>query len=484
MEVCNFNFINTYSNLNEVFYTHLKPASVSKPELVVLNEGLAETLGLDFSRITDQQKAALFSGNTLPEGAEPLSQAYAGHQFGHLAILGDGRAHLLGEHVTKKAQKFDIQLKGSGRTPYSRSGDGKAALGPMLREYIVSEAMYALGIPTTRSLAVVYSGEPVFRETTLPGAILTRVAASHIRVGTFQYAAIQKDMNLLQNLLDFTINRHEPRLKEAENKALALLKTVSELQADLIVHWMRVGFIHGVMNTDNMTLSGETIDYGPCAFMDTYDPNTVFSSIDHMGRYAYANQPKIAQWNIARLAEALLPLIDPDPDKSVKLAEKTVLNFTNLYETKWLNMMRSKLGLSGSHEEDEKLISDLLDWMHKNQADYTNTFRDLGARDSLNTKFYNHKEFMTWRERWITRQRKNNTSDEAAFSLMKDSNPAVIPRNHNVEKALKLAEKGNFKYLFKLLKILKEPYKEGSHLFKYQRPPEPSERVYQTFCGT
>ena len=284
MEVCNFNFINTYSNLNEVFYTHLKPASVSKPELVVLNEGLAETLGLDFSRITDQQKAALFSGNTLPEGAEPLSQAYAGHQFGHLAILGDGRTHLLGEHVTKKAQKFDIQLKGSGRTPYSRSGDGKAALGPMLREYIVSEAMYALGIPTTRSLAVVYSGEQVFRETTLPGAILTRVAASHIRVGTFQYAAIQKDMNLLQNLLDFTINRHEPRLKEAENKALALLKTVSELQADLIVHWMRVGFIHGVMNTDNMTLSGETIDYGPCAFMDTYDPNTVFSSIDHMGR--------------------------------------------------------------------------------------------------------------------------------------------------------------------------------------------------------
>ena len=484
MKECNFNFENTYSSLGQEFYTYLQPAPVPMPEMVILNEGLAEILELDFSGITSQQKAALFSGNSLPEGAEPLSQAYAGHQFGHLAMLGDGRAHLLGEHVTKEEQKYDIQLKGSGRTPYSRSGDGKAALGPMLREYIISEAMHSLGIPTTRSLAVVSSGEQVFRESPLPGAILTRVAASHIRVGTFQYAAIQKDINLLQRLLDFTIKRHEPRLNNAENKALALLETVSERQADLIVHWMRVGFIHGVMNTDNMTLSGETIDYGPCAFMDTYDPDTVFSSIDQMGRYAYGNQPKIAQWNIARLAEALLPLIDPDPHKSVNLAENIVLNFMNIYETKWLNMMRSKLGLSGSHKDDEKLISDLLHWMDKNQADYTNTFRDLGMAVYSEKSYYENKEFISWKKRWLARQKNNKNLDLEPSILMKASNPAVIPRNHNVEKVLKLSEEGNFKYLFKLLEILKDPYKEAPHLSEYQGLPEPDERVYQTFCGT
>ncbi len=484
MKECNFDFQNTYSTLGQEFYTHLQPATVPMPEMVILNEDLAEILELDFSGITSQQKAALFSGNSLPEGAEPLSQAYAGHQFGHLAMLGDGRAHLLGEHVTKEAQKYDIQLKGSGRTPYSRSGDGKAALGPMLREYIISEAMHSLGIPTTRSLAVVSSGEQVFRESPLAGAILTRVAASHIRVGTFQYAAIQKDINLLQRLLDFTIKRHEPRLNNAENKALALLETVSERQADLIVHWMRVGFIHGVMNTDNMTLSGETIDYGPCAFMDAYDPDTVFSSIDQMGRYAYGNQPKIAQWNISRLAEALLPLIDPDPDKSVKLAENIVLNFMNIYEIKWLNMMRSKLGLSVPHEDDEKLISDLLDWMNKSQADYTNTFRDLSMGVYSKQNYYKNKEFKSWKARWIARQQKNKTSNDVVLRLMKNTNPAVIPRNHNVEKALKFSEKGNFKYIFKLLEILKNPYKETLHLSEYQELPEPSERVYQTFCGT
>lgn len=483
MKKCNFNFQNTYSTLGQEFYTHLHPALVPMPEMVVLNEALAEFLDLDFSGITSQQKAALFSGNSLPEGAEPLSQAYAGHQFGHLAMLGDGRAHLLGEHVTR-AQKYDIQLKGSGRTPYSRSGDGKAALGPMLREYIISEAMHSLGIPTTRSLAVVSSGEQVFRESPLPGAILTRVAASHIRVGTFQYAAIQKDINLLQRLLDFTIKRHEPQLNNTENKALALLETVAERQADLIVHWMRVGFIHGVMNTDNMTLSGETIDYGPCAFMDAYHPDTVFSSIDQMGRYAYGNQPKIAQWNIARLAEALLPLIDTNPDKSVKLAEKIVLNFMNIYETKWLDMMRAKLGLSGWHKDDEKLISDFLNWMDKNQADYTNTFRDLGMAVFSEKNYYKNKEFKSWKVRWIARQQKNKTNNEAVLRLMKNTNPAVIPRNHNVEKVLKRSEEGNFKYLFKLLEILKDPYKEGPHLSEYQGLPEPDERVYQTFCGT
>ena len=484
MQECNFNFINTYSNLNEVFYTHLKPVSVTKPELVLFNEGLASSMGLDFSSLTTHKKAALFSGNYLPRGAEPLSQAYAGHQFGHFTILGDGRAHLLGEHVTKNAQKFDIQLKGSGRTPYSRSGDGRAVLGPMLREYIISEAMYALGVSTTRSLAVVSSGEKVIRETPLPGAILTRVATSHIRVGTFQFIAMKQDRKLLQTLLDYTINRHAPELNEAENKALALLENVIELQADLIVHWMRVGFIHGVMNTDNMTLSGETIDYGPCAFVDEYDPNAVFSSIDQMGRYAFANQPKIAQWNIARLAETLLPLIEPNLEKSIELAEQKLIKFNDLYKSKFLIMMRAKLGLFGSEQNDEKLVNELLDWMHKNHADYTNTFRALTVNDKFTENIYDNKEFKTWEKCWRARQQQNKEPISSALKLMKETNPAVIPRNHNVEKALESAHEENFRPLKNLLKVIKEPYKDGTHLDNYQTLPNSSERVYQTFCGT
>lgn len=488
MKDCGFHFQNTYTTLPEGFYTRLAPIAVPAPDMVILNEYLAASLGLDFSALTNQEKAALFAGNELPKGAEPFAQAYAGHQFGHFTMLGDGRAHIWGEHITPDGQQVDIQFKGSGRTPYSRRGDGRAALGPMLREYIISEAMYALGIPTTRSLAVVTTGEDVLRETMLPGAILTRVAASHIRVGTFEFAAAQGDKDMVEKLLDYTINRHDPELKDAENKALALLERVMERQADLMVHWMRVGFIHGVMNTDNMVLSGETIDYGPCAFMDSYDPNTVFSSIDHMGRYAYANQPVSAQWNIARLAEALLPLIDADMDKAVQKAEEAVNRFSGLYQNKWLAMMRAKLGLFGAQDGDEKLISDLLGWMQHNHADYTNAFYDLGRSlttgDKPTEKPYDTKAFTAWYESWQARLQKNPKPLKSSLCLMKNTNPALIPRNHKVEEALEAATAGNLKPFHDLLAALKDPYKDSDKLGPYRSPPAASERVYQTFCGT
>ena len=485
---CGFHFQNTYTALPGVLYTRLAPIAVPAPELVILNQDLAASLGLDFSALSDQDQSALFAGNILPEDAEPFAQAYAGHQFGHFTILGDGRAHIWGEHITPDGKRVDVQFKGSGRTPYSRRGDGRAALGPMLREYIISEAMHAFGIPTTRSLAVVTTGEEVFRETPLPGAILTRVAASHIRVGTFEFTAAQGDKQKVESLLDYTINRHAPDLKDAENRALALLEYVMKRQADLIVHWMRVGFIHGVMNTDNMALSGETIDYGPCAFMDAYDPNTVFSSIDHMGRYAYANQAIIAQWNIARLAEAILPLIDDDVNKAVDKAEQAVNRFTELYQTKWLAMMRAKLGLFGAQDGDKKLISDLLDWMQQNHADYTNTFRDLGhslaTGDKPAEKPYDTKTFSTWYESWRARLRQNPKPLKSSLCLMKNTNPAVIPRNHKVDEALEAATAGNLKPFHYLLAALREPYKDSDTLKPYQSPPAASERVCQTFCGT
>jgi uncharacterized protein YdiU (UPF0061 family) len=344
--------------------------------------------------------------------------------------------------------------------------------------------MQALGVPTTRSLAVVTTGEDVLRETMLPGAILTRVASSHIRVGTFEFAAAQGDKTMVETLLDYTINRHDPDLDGADNKACACLERVMERQADLIVHWMRVGFIHGVMNTDNMTISGETIDYGPCAFMDAYDPNTVFSSIDQMGRYAYANQPVIAQWNIARLAEALLPLIDADMDKAVDKAEKAVNRFPALYKTKWLAMMRAKLGLFGTQDGDEKLISDLLGWMQHNHADWTNTFRDLSMREKPAGQPYDTKPFTAWYERWQARLGQNTKPLKSSLCLMKNTNPAIIPRNHKVEEALEAATAGNLQPFHDLLAALKEPYKDSAALTPYQSPPSPSQRVYQTFCGT
>ena len=479
-----FNFDNTYIHLPKAFYTELSPVPVRKPEMVTFNAPLASDMGLDFSGISTDVKAALFSGNIMPEGSEPLAQAYAGHQFGHFTMLGDGRAIVWGEHITPSGQRLDIQFKGSGPTPYSRGADGRAVLGPMLREYIISEAMHALNIPTTRSLAVVTNGEKVYRETGLPGAILTRIASSHIRVGTFEYAALQQDKGIIQTLVDYTIDRHYPWIKEEQNKTLSLLKAVMEKQADLITHWMRVGFIHGVMNTDNMTLSGETIDYGPCAFMDAYDPRTVFSSIDHMGRYAYANQPDIAQWNLARLAETMLPLLDDEIEKAADTTEEAVNGFGALYKDKWLSMMRAKLGLFGARAEDESLITDLLDWMQRAGADYTNTFRHLTEEKPPQGKPYNDKTFKEWYTRWQAQLAKNTKPLKSSLSLMRANNPAVIPRNQKVEQVLGAATNGDLKPLKDLLTALQEPYKNRSDLKPYQSPPKQDERVYQTFCGT
>ncbi|MDA7552359.1 YdiU family protein, partial [Candidatus Pelagibacter sp.] len=370
-------FDNTYYKLSKTFKEDIEPVPVKKPELILINKKLAENLNLNFSNLNNKELSELFSGNSLPKGSNSLAQAYAGHQFGHFTMLGDGRAVLIGEHLSKDNKRYDIQFKGSGKTVFSRNGDGRAALGPMLREYIISEAMYGLEIPTTRSLAVVKTGENVIRETSLPGAILTRVASSHIRVGTFQYIAARQKKDELEVLLDYVIDRHYPGIKNSKNKATKLLTTVMEKQINLVVNWMRVGFIHGVMNTDNMSVSGETIDYGPCAFMDTYDPKTVFSSIDQMGRYAYCNQPVITKWNLSRFAECLIPLIDEDQEEAIQSATKIINSFEKKYEEKWLNMMRDKLGLFGVDEKDKFLILDLLTWMHQKKADYTNTFCHL-----------------------------------------------------------------------------------------------------------
>ena len=484
MEDCGFKLEHTYTDLPEVFYQRHSPVPVSAPKVIILNHELSLSMGLDFSGISDKDQATLFSGNKLPEKADPYAQAYAGHQFGNFTILGDGRAILWGEHITPDEKRLDIQFKGAGRTPYSRGGDGRAALGPMLREYIISEAMHALRIPTTRSLAVVATGEPVRRETFLPGAILTRVASSHIRVGTFQFAIIQDDKILLKSLLDHTIERHYPELIDSENKAIDLLKAMMTRQAYLIVNWMRVGFIHGVMNTDNMTLSGETIDYGPCAFMDAYDPNTVFSSIDRMGRYAYANQPKIAQWNIARLAETLLPLLHEDIDKAVEIAKEAVFTFSDIYQEKWLSMMRSKLGLFGALEGDAQLIYDLLNWMQTNHADYTNTFRDLSQEEKPSGKLYEQSTFQKWHDQWQARLKQNTKPIQSSLCIMKNNNPSIIPRNHKTEEALEAAYHGDLNPLHNLLNALKKPYKDNEDLTEYKTPPTPSERVYQTFCGT
>ena len=478
-----WHFDNTYSKLSETFKEEIKPIPVKNPELVILNEQLAKELNLDFSHISQQDLSKLFSGNILPEGSHSIAQAYAGHQFGHFTMLGDGRAVLIGEHLSNKNQRFDIQFKGSGRTSFSRRGDGRAALGPMLREYIISEAMHALNIPTTRSLAVVKTGENVIRDQFLPGAILTRVAASHIRVGTFQYIAAKQNLEELEILVNFTIDRHYPNLKKSKNKALDLLNVLIDKQSELVVNWMRVGFIHGVMNTDNMAISGETIDYGPCAFMDHYDPQTVFSSIDEYGRYAYDNQPKITKWNLARFAECLIPLIDKDEETAVKLATDAINNFENIYETRWLNMMRDKLGLFGEVKNDKKLILDLLDWMKINKADFTNTFCYLMNIKLGKNKIYLNQEFTNWLELWHKRVNLNNLNNKH-LELMKSVNPIVIPRNHKVEEALKTASEGNIKRFNDFLKILQTPYENKSNILDFQNPAPITNEKYQTFCGT
>ncbi len=482
MSVSGFPLENTYTKLPGVFFSKLSPTPVSQPELVIFNDELADDIGLDLSGMDAEERTKLLSGNLVPEGIEPFAQAYAGHQFGNFTMLGDGRAIILGEHLTPSGQRLDLQFKGSGRTPYSRGGDGRAALGPMLREYVVSEAMHALGIPTTRSLAVVTTGEKVYRENELTGAILTRIAGSHIRVGTFEYASLHEDKTVTQALLDYLVDRHFPEIKDKENQPLALLEAAIEQQADLITHWMRVGFIHGVMNTDNMALSGETIDYGPCAFMDVFAPDTVFSSIDRKGRYAYANQPFIAQWNLARLAESLLPLMHDEREDAIGMAEDSLNGFEQVYKGKWLAMMGSKLGLTKAKKEEESLVTDLLDWMHENGADYTNTFRDLSQKELPNKELYATENFQAWQTRWQARLMEEDL--ESSLALRKSVNPAVIPRNHKVEEALQAGEAGDLEPFSKLLQALENPYEDGDHLTPYQSPPKPEEKVLQTFCGT
>ena len=476
-------FDNTYSKLPESFKENINPVPVKKPELVILNKDLAKELNLDFSNLDNIKISELFSGNSLPQGSKSIAQAYAGHQFGHFTMLGDGRAVLIGEHLSKNKDRYDIQFKGSGKTAFSRNGDGRAALGPMLREYIISEAMHNLGIPTTRSLAVVKTGEEVIRETPLQGAILTRIALSHIRVGTFQYIAAREKKNELKTLFDYVVERHYPNIKKSKNEAIDLLNTVIDKQIDLVVNWMRVGFIHGVMNTDNMSISGETIDYGPCAFMDTYDPKTVFSSIDQMGRYAYCNQPVITKWNLSRFAECLIPLIDDKQDKAINLATEIINSFEKKYEEKWLNMMRDKLGLFGIDEKDKFLILDLLTWMHQKKADYTNTFCHLMNLEIKKDKIYKDNDFQNWKKRWQERLKINNNNPEKYIKLMKSVNPLVIPRNHRVEESLNEANKGNINPFNQLLEILKKPYIEQKNISDYQIPSVSSEK-YQTFCGT
>ena len=476
-------FDNTYSKLPDPFKEEIGPVPVKNPELVILNKNLSKELNLDFSNLDNKKISELFSGNSLPPGSNSIAQAYAGHQFGHFTMLGDGRAVLIGEHLSKKKDRYDIQFKGSGKTAFSRNGDGRAALGPMLREYIISEAMHNLNIPTTRSLAVVKTGEDVIRETSLQGAILTRVALSHIRVGTFQYIAARDKKDELEILLNYVIQRHYPNIQNSKNKALDLLKVVMEKQIDLVINWMRVGFIHGVMNTDNMSISGETIDYGPCAFMDIYDPKSVFSSIDQMGRYAYCNQPVITKWNLSRFAECLIPLIDKDQNKSIEMATEIINSFEKKYEEKWLNMMRDKLGLFGAEDKDKILILDLLTWMHKNKSDYTNTFCHLMNFEIEKNENFKDNEFQNWKKRWQERLKTNNNSPEKYIKLMKNVNPLIIPRNHKVEEVLNEANKSNTKPLIKLLEVLKNPYFEQKNIIDYQKPSSSKEK-YQTFCGT
>ena len=485
MKKIGWQFDNTYSKLPKNLLSKLNPTPVKSPEIVLFNHSLSKEIGLDFSEIDNEKLALTFSGNQLPDGSETIAQAYAGHQFGHFTLLGDGRALVIGEHVDKNKKRYDIQFKGSGKTPYSRNGDGRAALGPMLREYIISEAIHNLKIPTTRSLAVVKTGENVIREKNLEGAVLTRIASSHIRIGTFQYACISKDKNDLKALFDYTIERHYPHIRNFKFPAIELLNIVTEKQIDLIIDWMRVGFIHGVMNTDNVAISGETIDYGPCAFMDTYDPRTVFSSIDYYGRYAFSNQPSIIKWNLEKFAEALIPLIDTDSNKSIEMAKEILKDFDTKFKKCWFKMMRKKLGLKGEESKDENLIAELLSWMHQNKADYTNTFCHLMNDLIQKNKFFENEEFNYWKQQWKNRSNLYGISPEKSLQTMHEANPLVIPRNHLVEEVLNAATENNdLTKVKELLKILKDPYKNKSNTDYYQSTPTPGKERYKTYCGT
>ena len=475
-----WNLQSSYTQISDKLFSELKPDVVTNPSTVIINNELAEKLGLNLKGISEEDLSNLFSGNSLPHGSKPFAQAYAGHQFGQFTILGDGRAHIVGEQVTPEGEIFDIQYKGSGRTPYSRGGDGKAALGPMLREYLISEAMYYLGIPTTRSLAVVETGEKVYREVPLKGSILTRVASSHIRIGTFQFLAAHKDYEGMKSLLDFSIKRHFSNLKFSENLAIEFIKAVMQKQINLIVEWMRVGFIHGVMNTDNSTISGETIDYGPCAFMDHYDANTVFSSIDTQGRYSFANQPSIIQWNLVRLAECLLPLIDKDEKRSIEIAQNLINTFSSLFKDKWLQMMKKKLGINDRSEDDEELINNLIKWMQQKKPDFTNTFCNLMNYDHADDEEFEDDEFNNWKREW-----KKRVKSKEYLDVMMSCNPTLIPRNYLVEEALSEAETdGKFDKFNELNEIISSPYQLKKVNIKYLETPSKTNIPYKTFCGT
>lgn len=484
--IAGWNFDNSYLSLPEIFFRQLAPVAVADPRLVIFNHALADDLGLSSQDLNTPQGAEIFAGNLLPPGAAPLAQAYAGHQFGGFTMLGDGRAILLGEQITPSGERFDIQLKGSGQTPFSRRGDGRAVLGPMLREYLISEALHALGIPSSRSLAVTTTGEQIRRERLLPGAVLTRVAKSHVRVGTFEYASWRGTRDEVKILADYCILRHYPEAAAQDNPYLALLETVIDRQAALIARWLLVGFIHGVMNTDNVSIAGETIDYGPCAFMDAYNPATVFSSIDHQGRYAYANQPPITQWNLTRFAEALLPLLAAQQETAIASAQQVLASFMTKFHQYWVKGMRGKLGLFTEHAEDVTLIDELLAIMQRLRADYTNSFRDLAAEQSTGSALHRDAAFQQWHKRWRERLEQQGQPFSAAKKLMGRHNPAVIPRNHRVEEALAAAEKdGNLQPLENLLRILARPYADLADTDSvYREPPPPSQRGYQTFCGT
>jgi serine/tyrosine/threonine adenylyltransferase len=501
-----WHFDHSYTALPERFFTPTVPTPVAAPELVLLNQRLAHSLGLDFSAQAPEETAAQLGGNALPPGSQPIAQAYAGHQFGYFNLLGDGRAILLGEHLTPTGQRFDIQLKGPGATPYSRRGDGRATLSAMLREYLISEAMHHLGIPTTGSLAVVATGEKVYREIPHNGAVLTRTAASHLRVGTFEFAGRVLGKPGVEALMGYAIHRHYPELEDAPNRALALLEAVLQRQVSLMVHWMRVGFIHGVMNTDNMSIAGETIDYGPCAFMNRYHPHTVFSSIDHQGRYAYGNQPAIAQWNLVQLASSLLPLIHEEPQQGIEPAQAIIDTFPTLYEKAWLQMMRQKLGWTGETAEDAVLIQTLLQWMTDAGADYTNTFlllqnivagnqgltgTTVGLEQShvispVNRELAVDEDgWKKWLAQWQQRVQRDGQSAEQALHTMQAVNPVYIPRNHLVEAALEAASmQQDWAPYHHLLQVLSHPYQQRPALDNYQRPPVDDESRYQTFCNT
>ena len=488
-----FAFDNSYARLPERFYAKLPPTPVKAPRLIKLNEALARQLRLDPALLAAREGVEILAGVRVPQGAEPLAAAYAGHQFGHLQPqLGDGRAILLGEVVDRDGVRRDIQLKGSGPTPFSRRGDGRAALGPVLREYIVSEAFAALGIPTTRALAAVLTGEEVWRETPMPGAVLTRVASSHIRVGTFQYFAVRGDTEGVRELADHVIARHYPEVAQAPNKYRALLDAVIARQAPLISQWLLVGFIHGVMNTDNMSIAGETIDFGPCAFMDTFHPGMVYSSIDQQGRYAYANQPRIAQWNLARLAETLLPLLDDNEDAAVALAQEAIAGFSDQFQTAYQAGLRRKLGLLDARAGDLELAQDLLERMAANEADFTLTFRRLvGAAsgtdfdEPVRSLFADPPAFDAWAVKWRARLAHESQGVGARRAAMLSANPAFIPRNHLVEEVIRAAvDDSDFAPFEHLIAVLATPYDDQPDAARYAVPPRPEQVVHQTFCGT